>query len=184
MINKKNESKNKNAQETELVIPDLRTAKEQFAYATRYEQIIMGFVNPDKKKKKVQMDKVRQVHEAVIRNFPNDQEYTPLSKLTLADCQGHLGNYDKAIEMWQQTISEYPNNELIQCRGMFSIARAYELDGQFVKSKAIDKEIVDRFGGSTNPRIRQYASNAQTSYLRTREEPVKPKRKFLGSIFK
>jgi len=163
--------KEKAPEAKELVIPDLQTAKDQFAYATRYESITLGYVNPDKHKKYIQMDKIAQVHKAVIKNFPSDQEYTPLSKLTIADCDARLGNYHAAISKWQQIMSEYPNNELVQCRAKFSIARAYEQEGQYAKAKEIDKEVALNYGGSSNPRLRQYAAQSESAYLKTREEP-------------
>lgn len=161
------------SEKKELVIPDLNTAKEQYLYAERYQQVIMGYVNPDKKKREIQQDKVAQVHRRVVRNFPNDQEYTPLSRMTIADCDARMGRMKQAIAQWQDVMNQYPSNELIQCRAKFSTARAYESLGDFAKAKELDREIIDKFAGSGNGRVRAYAAQSQQAYLRTREETVK-----------
>lgn len=168
-------SSKQKVEEPELVIPDLNTPLEQYTYATRYESVVVGIINPDVSKRGPQMNKVVQVHSRVVRNFPNDHEFTPLSKLTIADCSAKLGKYNEAIPSWQRVMSEYPDNSLVQARAKFAMARSYEQMGDFAKAKEIDREIVEQFASSTNARVRQYAAQSQQSYMRTRETRHTPK---------
>ena len=154
--------------DADLVVPDFPTAREQFGYATAYQQA--QALSAEKAKKDVQLDKIMQVHRKVIVNFPNDMEFTPLSRMMLADCVFDQGNVKRARELWIETAKLYPDNQYLQARMTYSIGRSYERQGDFARSKQYYQEVMQKYGSSDSAAVRKIAERCKTLYFEVKEE--------------
>ena len=154
--------------EADLVVPDFPTAREQFGYATAYQQAQV--LSAEKKKRDVQLDKIMQVHRKVIVNYPNDMEFTPLSRMMLADCVSDQGNVPKARELWAETAKLYPDNQYLQARSLYSIGRSYERQGDFARSKQYYQDVMQRYGSSDSAAVRKIAERCKSLYFEVKEE--------------
>lgn len=149
--------------EEELVIPDFPDARTQFNFAKTYQanQLIM----PDLDRRRVQMTKIAQCYHKVLQNFPNDPVYVPLSYFELGDCAAQSDDFAGAIGFYQraQSVSQ---EEFVQARGTFSIARIYGLQGRHEEAKALYKSIMDRFSKSESGRVRDVVTRAAQQYYK------------------
>jgi tetratricopeptide (TPR) repeat protein len=155
--------------ETQLVIPDFPTAKEQFAFARAFQggQI----TSPELEKRRGQMDKVAQYYNRVLVNFPNDPVYVPLTYLELGDCAAQSDYLDKAIQAYQHAMS-ISQEEFIQVRAQYSIAHIYDAQGRHVEAKQIYKRIIDQHKNSESGRVKDVLKRAYQRYMKVQEKPA------------
>ncbi|MBX7247255.1 MAG: tetratricopeptide repeat protein [Candidatus Sumerlaeaceae bacterium] len=161
-------------EEQTLVIPDFESAKEQYAFAMLYQR--KQVISPDKKRRDIQLAKIVECHEAVLRNFPNDPTYTPLSALAIADAMTGRQDFKGAIARYEQIQKIYPENDYVQARAMYSIARCDDSLGQFESAKQLYRKIMDSYTNSENSGIREIASKSKALYYQVRDKnPLKAK---------
>jgi tetratricopeptide (TPR) repeat protein len=156
-----------NKAEKELVIPDFPSAKEQFQFAKMYQG--SQLVQPELERRRVQMNKIGQYYQRVLVNFPNDPEYVPLTYLELGDCAAQSDEFDLSISYYQKAQAG-SQNEFINARSQYSIARIYDSQGRYVDAKAIYKRIMDQYGKTENGRVRDVAARSAKLYMTVHEK--------------
>jgi len=157
--------------EKELVIPDLPTAKEQFAFAKMYQS--QQLTPPELDRRRILMEKIAQYYNRVLINFPKDPVYVPLTYLELGDCAAQSDYMDKAIEMYRlaQQVSQ---DEFVQVRADYSIARIYDSMEKYAEAKVIYKRLMDEHKQTQNGRVRDVLKRAYQRYMLVHEEGAPP----------
>lgn len=153
--------------EKQLVLPDCKTAADQYTYARMFQSA--QIVSSDPKVKREQLDRIMECHEKVVKNFPDDTVYTPMSYLEIADCVGSRGDYARAIKMYEAVLQKYPNIEYISARAMLSIGRTLDRQSKFEEAKKVYHDIETRYGDTKSERVRAIVKVAQNSYYKVRE---------------
>lgn len=155
--------------DTQLVIPDFPTAKEQFAFAKAYQagQVL----SPELERRRGQMEKVAQYYNRVLINFPNDTNYVALTWLELGDCAAQSDYFDRSIQAYQQAM-RVSQDEFIQVRAQYSIARMYDALGRYAEAKSIYKRLMDEHKTSQSGRVRDVLKRCYEQYVIVHEKPV------------
>ena len=158
-------------EEQRLIIPDYPTPKDQYNFARVYQasQIKAN----DAKRLSAQYDKAIQAYKKVIELFPADEQFTPLAMLNWGDCVGMQGDLEGARAIYKEAAERWPNLDLIQARANYSTARTLDQERRFEEGKAIYKLLMERYGNSENPAVRQIAKLSSEYYYKLRTEPVK-----------
>lgn len=156
--------------ETQLVIPDFPTAKEQFTFAKAFQagQVL----SPELERRRGQMEKVAQYYNRVLVNFPNDSNYVALTWLELGDCAAQSDYFDRSIQAYQQAMRA-SQDEFIQVRAQYSIARMYDAQGRFAEAKAIYKRLMDEHKTSDSGRVRDVLKRCYEQYIIVHEKPAR-----------
>ena len=158
--------------ETRLVIPDYATAQEQYQFASTFAKRQPPSTRADTRKR--QLAQQIQAYEKVVQLFPADTEYTPVAYLEIGDCYGTMGDYARALEYYQAGPQRWPDNEFVRARAMYSYAKVLDAEKKFTESKNVYKQVMDEFGKSSDPRIKQIVQRASAGYYTLREQPAKP----------
>jgi tetratricopeptide (TPR) repeat protein len=159
---------------TELVIPDFPTAREQYSYAASFQRAQV--LSTDRKKRDAQLDRIASVHARVVQLFPDDRVFTPLSELAIADCLASQDRQQEAIAAFQRVVQRHPENDYIQARGLYSIARSMDRLGQYEQAKGIYRQVMERYANSEKEIVRIIGKKAQANYLQVREQPANARR--------
>lgn len=163
---------------TELVIPDFPTAREQYSYAASFQRAQV--LSTDRKKRDAQLERIASVHARVVQLFPDDRVFTPLSELAIADCLASQDRQQEAIAAFQRVVQRHPENDYIQARGLYSIARSMDRLGQYEQAKGIYRQVMERYANSEKEIVRIIGKKAQANYLQVREQPVNARRNRRG----
>ncbi|MCX7718100.1 MAG: tetratricopeptide repeat protein [Candidatus Sumerlaeaceae bacterium] len=163
---------------TELVIPDFPTAREQYSYAASFQRAQV--LSTDRKKRDAQLERIASVHARVVQLFPDDRVFTPLSELAIADCRASQDRQQEAIAAFQRVVQRHPENDYIQARGLYSIARSMDRLGQYEQAKGIYRQVMERYANSEKEIVRIIGKKAQANYLQVREQPVNARRNRRG----
>lgn len=150
----------------ELVIPDFPVAREQFRFAKMYQD--SQILRPELDRRRIQMNEVSQYYQRVLVNFPNDATYVPLTLLELGDCAAQSDNFESALSFYQQAMSK-SQDEFIQVRSKYSIARIYDTTGRYVEAKQIYKGIMEDYVKSESGRVRDVVQRSAKLYMQVHE---------------
>lgn len=156
----------KSSQEQELVIPDFPTAQQQFQFAKVYQN--SALIAPELDRRRVQMDKIGQYYQRVLTNFPSDPNYVPLTYLELGDCAAQSDYFDQALQYYEQA-NAVSQDEFVQARSKYSIARIYDTTGRHVEAKAIYKGIMDTYSRTESGRVKDVVERAARNYVQVHE---------------
>lgn len=160
-------SRNSTTDENELIIPDFPTAQQQFQFARMYQN--NQLIAPEIDRRRVQMRKIGECYQRVLTNFPGDTTYVPLTYLELGDGAAQSDELDLAIDYYQQAGTR-SQDEFVQARSQYSIARIYDTKGQFTEAKAMYKNILDRYGQSESGKVRDVVNRAAQLYVQVHEK--------------
>lgn len=152
-----------------LVVPDCKSAEEQFGYAKTYETSQLILPNDDERRT-AQLDGIIQCYEKVVTNFPNDQAYTPVAYLEMADCVSNKGELERAMGMYDAALSKWPEAEYVNARAMFSKARIQDRIGQHAEAKQTYASLRQRFKDSKSEKVRTIVKNAEIGYYKLQQE--------------
>ncbi len=162
------------APDSQLVIPDFPSAKEQYGFAVLFKD---GMITAtDKGRREMQVARLSQCYGRVISSYPEDPIYTPLARLEIADALRSIGETRKARREYEQLIAGYPENEYVQARSMFSIGRVLDQTGDFQEAKNYYKRVNEEFGESPSGAVLDIVRRADTLYYSIRETNA-PKKK-------
>lgn len=158
-----------------LVIPDCDSAKDQYTYASMFQQSQVPALKPENRRE--QLLKFEQCYAKVKDNFPEDQVYTPMACLDIADCVATRGDLKKAISLYNDAIRRYPENESAAARALFSVGRVLDLQGKYDQSKKVYRELIDKHKDSQLAFVHDIVQSAESAYYAPREMngPKKPK---------
>lgn len=154
-----------------LIIPDYPTPKEQYNFARMYQSSQVR--TSDKLRRDTQLDKAIQAYRKVLELYPNDEQFTPLALLNIGDCVGMKKDYRGARAVYAEASQRWPHLELIQARAAYSTARTLDQEQKFEEGKVIYKNIMEQYGNSEDPAVRQIAKLSAQNYYRLRTEPAK-----------
>lgn len=157
--------------EEKLIIPNYPTAKDQYNFARVYQNSQVR--TSDKTRRDVQLDKAIQAYRKVLEVFPNDEQFAPLAMMNIGDCVGMKKDYRGAREVYAEAAARWPHIELIQARTAYSTARTMDQEQRFEDGKAVYKKIMEQYGNSQDPAVRQIAKLSAENYYRLRTEPAK-----------
>ncbi len=156
-----------------LVIPDYPTSKDQYMFASMYEQ--NQITGSNIKQRKEQLGKVAQCYERVVNRFPEDQTFTPRAVLELGDCAAQSSDFNKAKSLYNSAMQNYPDDEYIQARAMCAVGLIQDLEKDHEGAKATYKEIMDRYGNSRSGAVREIVKRASTLYFKVHEVKAEKK---------
>jgi tetratricopeptide (TPR) repeat protein len=159
------------AEEERLIIPDYPTPKDQYNFARVYQASQIKANDP--KRLSSQYEKAIQAYKKVLELFPNDEQFTPLAMLNWGDCVGMQGDMAGGRAIYKDAAERWPNIDLIQARANYSTARTLDQEKRFEEAKVIYKLLMDHFGNSQDPALRQIAKLSSEYYYKLRTEPVK-----------
>jgi len=172
----------KNAEEKKLVIPDFDNVRDQYAYAVSMQQSMLP--STDKKRRRVQLDRLIQCYSKVVENFPEDKTFTPVAYVTVAECYMARGDERLAHSMFQQAMQKWSDNDYIVARCMLDIANAYDRSQRYSEAQKLYKEIMERFKDSKVPGVSDIIARARARYYTAKEEPTAPVKKSPFSFLK
>ena len=151
-----------------IVIPDYETAKEQYLYAMKLKLNTMkGF---DKKTRENQLNRIETAFMRVIKNFPDDNEYTPVVYINLGETYNSYEKPLKAIAMFSTAIHKYPGQEDIQLFGHYGLGISYDKIGEYAKAKEQFKICIDQFGDNPRSTFQKIVEQARRRYGVMREK--------------
>ncbi|MCX7626450.1 MAG: tetratricopeptide repeat protein [Candidatus Sumerlaeaceae bacterium] len=169
-------------EQRKLVVPDFRTAKEQYQYAVALHNSMIPSV--DKTRRRQQLDRIIQCYSKVVENFPDDTVHTPVAYVTIAEAYAELGQDTKADMMFREAMQRWSANDYVMARCMFDMATSLDKQKRFSESQQLYKEIMERFKGSQKPGVADIVARAQARYYVAKEEPIrKAKKSPLKSFF-
>ncbi|AXA35539.1 MAG: tetratricopeptide repeat protein [Candidatus Hydrogenedentota bacterium] len=164
------ETKQIKREDTKLVIPDFDNAKDQYTFATAYQQATI--LSTDRAKRKVQLDKIIQCHTKVVENFPNDRTYTPLSFLAIAAAKAGQEKYGEARSLFQEAMQKWPDNDYVQAQALFAIAQTYASERKFSQAQELYRQVIERFKDNPTSGVQRIVANARALYYTVKEEPA------------
>lgn len=153
--------------ENALVIPDFPTAKEQFQFARIYQN--SQLIAPELNRRQLQMQKIGECYQRVLTLFPNDSVYVPLTYLELGDCAAQSDQFDMALNYYQQAGAS-SQDDFVQARSQFSIARIYDTQRRYEEAKAIYKNIIERYGKSESGKVQEVVARSKGLYVQVHEK--------------
>ncbi len=167
--------------ENTLVVPDFDNPKEQYGFAVLYRGAMIP--STDEKRRRHQVDRLIECYQRVIVNFPNDRNFTPMSRLEIADCTAGVGDADKARAQFESILDDYPENEYAQARALFTLGLMLDKEKKYRESKDIYKQVREEFGATQNASVRDIVKKAEVLYYKVRDTekasrpPVQKKRR-------
>lgn len=153
--------------ESELIIPDFPTAKEQYGFAVLFKDSMITAI--DKSRREKQVARLSQCYGRVISAFPEDPTYTPLARLEIADALRSIDETRKARSQYEELLHAYPENEYIQARAMFSIGRVLDQAGDYQEAKNYYKRVHEEFSESSSGAVLDIVKRADSLYYSIRE---------------
>ena len=124
-------------------IPEYDTPREQYLYAIKLRSELPLTFARERLDEKLRHT-VAALH-TVIERFPNDEQYTPLAYLSLADMYTRLKEHKQALKYFSQTIEKYPNEDELHAAALYGQARSYERLGKPEKAFQSYKTCIDLF---------------------------------------
>lgn len=154
--------------EAPLVIPDFDSAKDQYGFASMYKAAVIPAVDPPRRKSQAQ--KIIQCYQQVANRFPDDPNYTPVALLEIADETRSIGDVKGSEAAYRDIISRYPQNEYVQARGTYSVARCCDARGDFETAKQLYRQIHEQYYTTQSPAVRDIVMRADKLYYTVREK--------------
>lgn len=160
--------------EKQLVIPEFPSAQEQYRFATLFKDATIPAV--DKNRRREQLNRLSQCYERVVRQFPDDPTYTPLARLEIADAARAAEEPRNALRQYQEILADYPENEYVQARALYSIGRTLDDVKEYEEAKSYYRRVHDEFVDSSSPAVRDIVKRADRLYYSIRETKKPRKR--------
>jgi hypothetical protein len=162
-------------QRQEIMIPAFPTVEEQFAFAQRQRDQTLPSLDRGKRE-----DQVRVLiagYDKVIAGFPEDGYYTPRAKVLKADL---LANTDwanknnEALELLGEVEAVSQQDDEVLAQALYLQGVIYDRIANYDAAQAKYYEVFDRFGASSDPKLRELAGKARSRYnkVRTRSESL------------
>lgn len=150
-----------------LLVPDMDTPAEQFEVAERARQSARSVFDPATRRAETR--KAIVAYEAVLKRFPNDARYTPASALFIGDLHREVGDTAKAASQYETVLRNYATDPTIRIEALYGLGLALDDLGRAREAKVQYKMLIDQFGDSADPRIRQRVEEARQKYVQIRE---------------
>ncbi len=163
------------ASQPKIYVPVQKTAREQYAYALNFrDKNNLVLHNKEKMGRLLQVrDEVWKTFSAVVENFPEDREVTPLAKLEMARMQAGLdrsrlstshAEYRAAVKDFQRLREDYKENEFIQAWSRFGEAFCLKEMKEFESAQKLFKEITENYATSKDKDIMDVVRMAHSYY--------------------
>ncbi len=149
-----------------VVIPEFSTAKEQYVYAMKLKMnTLIGYT---KKQRKEQLKLLETSFMEVIKDFPEDERYTPAAYVSLGDTYIEYREPRKAIDIFEEAIMRYPDQADVLLFSHYGLGFSYDMIGEYEEAKKEYKLCVDKFGDDPRPEFQETLQKCRTRYERLR----------------
>ncbi|MFP4380556.1 MAG: tetratricopeptide repeat protein [Candidatus Sumerlaeia bacterium] len=146
---------------SEVTVPRMETAEEQFNLAEEKYQQYRGMVPPEMRPR-LERETIA-AFEMVIQRYPENDRFTPLAKLRLAFMEKFRGETKAALKSFDRLIEEYPDNDLVQVYSIYNAGIICDDLKKFKKAKEYYRlALTPRFLNHPNEEIRNMANYCQT----------------------
>lgn len=150
--------------EKPVVIPEMPTAREQAEVAERQFRDAMRTTKEKGRDK--ELEKAAKAFATVEKNFPDDQEYTPGSVLREGEVYLAAERYSDAITEFRRAIAKYDEIPDVHAGALFGLAETQEKMGDVNASKDTYRQLIDLYGTSAVPYIKDRVARARIQYKR------------------
>ena len=150
-----------------IIVPEFNTPTEQYIFAKNLKDAIV-FEGLTKKEMKDHNKALVLAYRSVIDHFPDDLRVTPLAWVDLADTYFRLGDYHKAVELYETSINKYPDQEDIYCKALFGGARSHDRIKNYETALSLYKECFERFENDKRPHLSVLGQQARINYSKIR----------------
>jgi tetratricopeptide (TPR) repeat protein len=150
----------------EPMIPREETASAQFEVAFAQEREAKGFF--DEAKRNEELETAIIAYTKVEAWFPNDDRYTPVAGLKVAEIHEELEDYEQAEANYRRLLEVYPNDEEIRAYALLGVGRTLDLQDRPEEAQVFYKLLIDEFSTTTNPRYKQLVEDARNRYRQIR----------------
>jgi len=139
-------------------IPEKATAELQYVFAVQYLQDRSRIHT---RQRKELYDSVIDAFSAVIDRFPEDQIFTPLARMDIADRYFELKDFGYAMQLYKEAQSDYAMNDFVQAKTLLKIGLCYEIKGKNAKAIEQYKMCVDFYGNHADDAIKKVVDQAR-----------------------
>lgn len=160
--------------ENQLVIPEFPSAKEQYGFATLFKDSTIPAT--DENRREVQVSRLTQCYDQVVQKFPDDPTYTPLARLEMADAARSIAQLKDAQRQYNEILADYPGNEYVQARSLYSIGRTLDSLHDYEEAKIYYRRVHDEYADSSSAAVRDIVKRADRLYYSVRETKVKKRK--------
>ena len=156
-----------------VVLPVQNSAAEQYKFAESVQQQSNLPLITDPKRYAETRHQVRESYVAVIQNFPEDREFTPLARLVILEMDAGLDSkrapYSdrralRAIDDYEQLLAEYSDNEFVQAKGRYDMAQVYMRRREFSEAMGLFRWLRDQYATSADPHLAELGKRAAVHY--------------------
>jgi TolA-binding protein len=151
----------------DLLVPDMDTAAEQFEVAERARQSAKSVFDPATRRTETR--KAIVAYESVLKRFPNDTRHTPAAALFIGDLRREVGEPARAAAQYETVLRNYATDPTIRLEALYGLGLALDELGRPREAKVQYKMLIDQFGDSADPSIRQRVEEARQKYVQIRE---------------
>lgn len=163
----------------QVIVPVQPSAAEQYAYAKNYQDKARIDLILDDDEFMRQRQVVIQTYEKVAEYFPDDRQFTPLSKLDVIILKcGFDSQIDRlkfsdrerskvmtsAIDELSALARKYPENDAVQAQSLYLSGQCYMQMKNFVESQKYFKQVRDDYMQSDNATLKALAEHAAALY--------------------
>lgn len=152
--------------ESEWLVPEEATARDQFSVARRQESDARGMV--DGAARKIEMEKAVLAYEKVEQLFPSDTEYTPVAAFTIGTLHQDMKEHGKAVDQFTYVLNKYPSDTQVRLRGLYGMGVSLDDLGRPQEAQQYYKLLIDEFSQTTEPATREIVDMAIARYRQIR----------------
>ena len=150
----------------EPMIPREETASAQFEVAFAQEREAKGFFDEEKRNEELKTAII--AYTKVEAWFPNDDRYTPVAGLKVAEIHEELEDFEQAEANYRRLLEVYPNDEEIRAYALLGVGRTLDLQDRPEEAQVFYKLLIDEFSTTTNPRYKELVEDARNRYRQIR----------------
>lgn len=156
-----------------FVIPEMPTAREQYALAYDQYRHASSFFGQSEKKDEA-VEEAMAAFRAVLRNFPEDTTYRPLSALMLGRCELIRDRFTSAADYYRRALKENPDSPEVQQIGLYELGVALDGAKQYVEAKEAYRTFIERYSDDAalkdDPEAQKRLTEARVRYRIIRSE--------------
>lgn len=149
-----------------VLIPEEDTPRDQFLVAEQQAREARGIF--DERVRRDELRKAIAAYQAVEDRFPNDERYTPASSVLIAEIYRDIEDHERARRQFEHVLQRYPNDRDVHISALLGLGETLDALGRPIEAQRYYKMLMDQYGTSTDPRIRQIVEQARIRYRQIR----------------
>jgi tetratricopeptide (TPR) repeat protein len=153
-------------EESKVAVPEKNTPREQTQVAEQQYRTAQQTVDVDQRKSEFR--KAIVAFRRVGERFPDDTTYAPAASLMVADLYVEIEDFKRAEKAYRQTIAGYESVPDVHASALAGLGETLIKLDRAIEGQARLQELMDLYGTSENPVIRQRVRQAQRELNRVR----------------